>query len=833
MTLQSEPKSPTVLNGRYVIELVLREGDKTGVYLARDERSHRDVVVKTARAAEFDEASVLVREREMLMRLDHPGIMRCLDFFKSDDLVALVLEHVPGQDLEQVLAARKRVDEKTAREWGVQLADILTVLHDQQPAVLYRDLKPSNVVLRPDGRLVLVDFGAARLHSQSPKDTVPLGTPGYAPPEQYGQGTDERADVYTLGVTLFELLSGRDPRDFGFSFPSLRELGVQVSPELDAIVQRAVQHDAGQRFPSIQAMRAALRPPRRNLTSLAVALCATLAYALGVVATPEPLLRFIFGAAAFACAAWAGLLRVSGSAEGRSDQDRPSWHATAARIAVVMGAAVLGAAPLVLPGPSANAHLRRLLLDASHRAVPVDGSSALLLGLVLLLGALGFMCGRAFTRRLPWPVPVGLAAFTAALLLGHLGLDTRADSATQATFNDPRPLWTKTLGAIGLQRLEIGMLDGSTETGRVGLRTEREYRVLDTASGNELFKGTTEMQAPLRAQNGMLVEHLGQRLTGRQVSDGKEAWHLDIDKPVLRVMMDADEIFVVAGATVRSIDPTSGRVRWTWTAPDNAPPLAMGGGFQVGPKNPGGVFVVASQGGRVIHGLDRASGEQSWQRDLDVTTPEFSFGIADRRVWVSQDRLLFINVNTGKTAIDVPFETAGFGGMMQVGDDRYIVSRADSILGVDGRDGHTLWTARVPGEALRVMQVSPTGVVVQEAGGRIMRLDGDTGRVAWEWWPGDFGAHLVPSNQPPVFVGPAPRALFVQAEPGSPLMAIDGDAGVVAWRHAVEPGTRVVRVTQGLHALLLLSYDAQQQLTLTALPPPAELVDARVPRPSH
>lgn len=829
MTVQIESKRLTVLNGRYTVEQVLREGEASTVYLARDNQAHRTVVVKTADAANFDEASVLVHEREVLMRLDHPGIVRCLDFYKCDGQVGLVLEHVPGQDLEQVLTARKRIDENTARDWAVQLADIITVLHEQRPPILYRDLKPSNVVLRPDGRLVLVDFGAARLRNHGPKDTVALGTPGYAPPEQYGQGTDERADVYTLGVTLFELLSGRDPRDFGFAFPPMRELEVEVSAGLDAIVQKAVQRDAKDRYASIQAMRAALRAPRRNVASLVIALCAAAAYAVGVVVTPEPMMRFIFGATAFVCAAWAGLLRLDVPTDGAGADDRPSWQTHAARIAVVLGAALLGAAPLVLPAPAANAHLRRLLLDTIHRPVPVDGSPAFLFCLVLFFCVLGFLCGRAFTRRLPWPVPVGLAAFTAVLLLGHVALNTRTDNGGGAAFNDPAPLWTKVLGTAGAQSLEVSALDGPAEGGRVALRMENEYRLLDASNGADVFSGTTEMREPLRAQGGIVVERQGQRITGRQISDGKEKWHVEAGKPITRVMQDADAVYVISGPTIESLNPATGVARWTWNAPDGQPALALGGGFAVGPRGGGDIFMVASRDGHTLMGLDRTNGVERWKRALDVTNPEFSFPIGNRRAWLSQDRLMFLDMDTGKTALEMPLPASTFGGIMQVGENRYIVSRGDGLMGIDGTNGSTLWTVQVPAERLRVMQVSPTGPIVQEAGGRLMRLDPDTGRVAWEWWPGDLTAHVIPSDQSPAFTGPSPHALFVQAQTGGPLYAVDGDAGALAWRHAVEPGTRVVRAFQGLNALLLLTSNARQEMTLTALPSPAELIGRRTP----
>ncbi|HEU5100399.1 MAG TPA: serine/threonine-protein kinase, partial [Roseiflexaceae bacterium] len=229
-----------LIQDRYRLIRLLGSGGFGAVYLAEDQRLGRAVALKEMDAARLgpDERAVaeqlFEREARMLASLDHPGLTRIWDFFQHDRRAFLVMEYVPGRTLRDLVQARGGpLDESLVLECALQLCDVLAYLHSRQPPVIFRDLKPANVMVVPgDGRweigdgsipspnsqlpaprFVLIDFGIARLFKpDQPGDTLIIGTPGYAPPEQYGQGqTDQRSDIYSLGATLYELLTLRPP----------------------------------------------------------------------------------------------------------------------------------------------------------------------------------------------------------------------------------------------------------------------------------------------------------------------------------------------------------------------------------------------------------------------------------------------------------------------------------------------------------------------------------------------------------------------------------------------------------------------------------------------
>src|SRR5437868_12207788 len=153
------------------------------------------------------------REAKFLLKLNHPCIPRVRDFFAEGGRQYLVMDFIEGRTLAEVFAKEgtipgvngaRGVSEARARIWARQVCDVLTYLHNQNPPVIFRDIKPSNLIRRPDDQICLVDFGIARhVRKGAPSDTTVLGSPGYAPPEQYGQSqTDQRSDIYALGATL-------------------------------------------------------------------------------------------------------------------------------------------------------------------------------------------------------------------------------------------------------------------------------------------------------------------------------------------------------------------------------------------------------------------------------------------------------------------------------------------------------------------------------------------------------------------------------------------------------------------------------------------------------
>ncbi len=261
----------TVLQGRYEIRGQLGRGGMGLVYVAADQRlGNMSVAVKEMDATQVAPAdrqwtiNAFRDEAQILARLNHVGIARVVDYFSQGDHSYLVMEYVPGETLETALARAPRgFDERQALVWAGQLAVVLDYLHQQNPPVIFRDLKPGNIMVQPDGTLKLIDFGIARLFKPGQtQDTALMGTPGYAAPEHYGRGqTDARSDVYTLGVVVHQLLTGYDPTLTPMRLPPVRQLRPDVSPQTEAAVAQALQLSPDLRFASAVGFARALGAP--------------------------------------------------------------------------------------------------------------------------------------------------------------------------------------------------------------------------------------------------------------------------------------------------------------------------------------------------------------------------------------------------------------------------------------------------------------------------------------------------------------------------------------------------------------------------------------------
>jgi formylglycine-generating enzyme required for sulfatase activity/serine/threonine protein kinase len=257
--------------GRYLIVRAVGHGGMGAVYQAADTRLGGKVVaIKEMSDAglptpqQRQQASHAFRqEAQMLALLNHPNLPKVSDFFTENGKHYIAMEFVEGETLEDHLNRRGgSVSEAEARGWAAQLCDVLSYLHRQQPPVIFRDLKPANVMLTPQGQLKLIDFGIARFFKAGQAgDTVAMGTPGYAAPEQYGQGqTDVRSDVYSLGVLLHHALTGYEPSLTPFILPSVQQFNRNASLHIVQVIERAVDVQPTRRFPSVDAMRQALVP---------------------------------------------------------------------------------------------------------------------------------------------------------------------------------------------------------------------------------------------------------------------------------------------------------------------------------------------------------------------------------------------------------------------------------------------------------------------------------------------------------------------------------------------------------------------------------------------
>lgn len=266
-------ESGSLLGDRYLISRVLGSGHFSTVYLAQDQRlADKFVAVKEFNPNTFSPEDrewareTIRHEAHLRARLaSHPHLADVTDYFEADGREYLVIEYVDGDTLRQQWEQQpgRRFDQQQVLTWASQLLSALHFLHSHDPPVVYRDLKPENIIVRPDGTLKLIDFGIARFHSgEQEKDTVNLGTHGYAAPEQYGRAeSDARTDIYALGVLLHQLLSGRDPAQHAFNMPSLEEERPDISPSVAKAIDQAMNPDPNARFRSARALAGALGVP--------------------------------------------------------------------------------------------------------------------------------------------------------------------------------------------------------------------------------------------------------------------------------------------------------------------------------------------------------------------------------------------------------------------------------------------------------------------------------------------------------------------------------------------------------------------------------------------
>jgi len=255
-------------HGRYVVEKILGQGGMGAAVLARDTRvSNKPVVIKELTSDNADlvqrEADVrnFEREVETLARLDHPLIPTVTDSFQEGTRYYMVQEYVAGENLEDRLDRLKGpLSEHDVLLYASQVLTILDYLARQQPPIVHRDIKPANIIISSKDNLAhLVDFGIARADEAKNslrKQTSALGTPGYAPPEQYQGNADGRSDIYALAATVHHLLTNRDPSDYqAFSYPSVCSLNPNLSPDIDRILTRALTLDITKRYQSAAAMK--------------------------------------------------------------------------------------------------------------------------------------------------------------------------------------------------------------------------------------------------------------------------------------------------------------------------------------------------------------------------------------------------------------------------------------------------------------------------------------------------------------------------------------------------------------------------------------------------
>lgn len=245
----------TVIDGKYEILKEIGRGGMSIVYLAMDKHLNKQWAVKEIRKkgnGKNDEIVVnsLLAEANMMKKLDHPSLPRIVDIIDNGVTIYVVMDYIEGESLDKILNEYGAQPEDMVIGWAKQLCDALSYLHSQKPSIIYRDMKPANVMLKPEGNIKIIDFGIAREYKeQNLADTTVLGTKGYAPPEQYSGQTDPRSDIFALGMTMHHLLTGVDPRN-GESYASVRQWNPELSEGIEIIIDRCVEPAAENRYQS-------------------------------------------------------------------------------------------------------------------------------------------------------------------------------------------------------------------------------------------------------------------------------------------------------------------------------------------------------------------------------------------------------------------------------------------------------------------------------------------------------------------------------------------------------------------------------------------------------
>jgi outer membrane protein assembly factor BamB/tRNA A-37 threonylcarbamoyl transferase component Bud32 len=260
-----------LLQDRYRILGMLGVGGMSTVYKAQDLRFSKVTrfcaVKQMLNTATDPQVRAMIksnfeREANILASLSHPGIVQIYDFFSEGDRSYLVIEYVDGKDLEAVLAETEGfLAETQVVSWAIQVCEVLSYLHSHPPRpIVFRDIKPANIMLDNHGRIRLLDFGIAKIFQSGQKGTM-IGTEGYTPQEQYRGIAEPRVDIYALGATMHHLLSKQDPRlepPFSFHERPIHKTNPTVSRELTDIINRALEYDPNDRYGSAEEMQRAL-----------------------------------------------------------------------------------------------------------------------------------------------------------------------------------------------------------------------------------------------------------------------------------------------------------------------------------------------------------------------------------------------------------------------------------------------------------------------------------------------------------------------------------------------------------------------------------------------
>lgn len=258
-------KIGSVIDGKYKVLNEIGHGGMSTVYLAINEKANKPWAIKEVRKSVSRNFDILkqslILETDMLKKLSHKNLPSIVDVIDSDENFLIVMDYIEGSTLEKLVNENGAYSQEEVIDWAIQLCDVLQYLHERPKPIIYRDMKPSNVMLKSDGSVILIDFGTAReFKEQNAADTTCLGTQGYAAPEQFGGmgQTDARTDIYCLGATMYHLLTGHNPSEPPYEMYPITKWDPALSSGLEKIILKCTRKNPADRYQSASELMYAL-----------------------------------------------------------------------------------------------------------------------------------------------------------------------------------------------------------------------------------------------------------------------------------------------------------------------------------------------------------------------------------------------------------------------------------------------------------------------------------------------------------------------------------------------------------------------------------------------
>ena len=707
-----------LLHGRYRIINQVGTGGYGAVYRARDTPAgDKTVAIKAIhlrglKPQEAIEATdTFNREVSLLSGLSHPNLPRVYDHFTDAAHWFLVMDFIEGETLEDYVkhtATTGQLPLTDVLEIGIQLCTVLDYLHTRQPPIIFRDVKPANVMRTRAGHLYVIDFGIARRHKPGQlRDTTALGSPGYAAPEQYGRSqTTAQTDIYSLGVTLHQLLTGHDPAEILFHLPPLDSLAPHLPPALTVLIDRMLDLDASKRPGSMAEVQTALRDIAHESRR-------------GLVALPP-------ASTAFVSSVPPGTGQATGTPSGQQQ--------------------------LILEGSRQRPPLPRRGL--SRRSVLIGASAGL-----LALG--GTLTWRWLARPQPPPAPSPVTTSLPAPPIGVSGVGGGAEWSTltvaeSVVYVGPAHDTVYAIDAsMGQQLWAFPARNATSDWGSwvhpaptvvdsvvyIGSGDRKVYAI-DARTGHQLWAFPTggEVRSSPTVSNGVLyVGSWDHKVYAIDTRTGQKKWAVPTSAPVhLSPTIVKGVVYVGANdGMVSAIDARTGQQRWAVPTGASAPgvdsPLSS-------PIVANGVVYVSS-GDNKVHALDARTGQQLWAFGLGwngfatgvispamVVTGVLYIGLIDGRVCA-------LNAQTGQEKWAVPVNGGVYAALTVVNGIVYVISIPGIVYAIESETGQQQWA--VPTGNATGDWVQPPPIVVDDMvyvsadDQKVYAIDARTGHRQW------------------------------------------------------------------------------------------------------